>query len=250
MRRKREHRASRAGEPSPAPVVLAADRFAAADLALLGAVTALVVATPLVTSESTVHEGTAAPLHLLWALLLFAWAALLVLRPDPQIKWDWTSLAAAALIGWHTLSGIVATYTASGRQALNMTWQMLCYGVAAFLLRQLLKTPGQCRALAAIMIAVAALLAVQGYYEYFISKPAALAAFQADPEKAYQELGINTPTQQEHFRWRVESKEPMATFALANSLALIAIPGSAFFNHVVGDAEIDEVTFARNAFTI
>ncbi|MCI0360617.1 MAG: O-antigen ligase family protein, partial [Planctomycetaceae bacterium] len=202
----------------------AADRFAGYDNLLLAAVTCLLVVTPLIPSEATVHEGIAAPLNLLWTLALIAWAALLVLRPDPQVKFGWTELAAAALVGWHTLSGVAAVYAANGRQALNMTWQMLSYATAAFLLRQLLRTPAQCRALVVVMIALASLEAVQGYYEYFISKPAALVQFHKNPEQAYQELGAVTQSQREHLRWRIENIEPIVTFALTNSLAGLLAP--------------------------
>src|SRR4030095_167888 len=182
MRRKREARASQmVDRPIPRRGQSAAGRFALYDHALLAVVTALVVATPLVPSEATVHEGSAAPLNLLWMLALFAWAALLVLRSDPQVKFGWTGAAAATLVGWHTLSGMIAAYSANGRHGPNMTWQMASYGVAAFMLRQLLRTPAQCRALVAVMIAVASLEAAQGYYEYFIGKPAASAAFKAAP---------------------------------------------------------------------
>ncbi len=220
MRRKREALTKHTRPLDERPT----DGFVLFDNLLLAAVTALLVATPLVPSEAAVYEGSAAPLNLLWMLACFAWAALLVFRPDREVKFGWTGIAAAALVGWHTLSGIVAIYAANGRQALNMTWQMASYALAAFLLRQLLRTPAQCRALVAVMIAIATLEAVQGYYEYFISKPAALAAFQADPDQAYQQLGLTTSSQQEHFRWRVESKEPMATFALANSLGGLLAP--------------------------
>src|SRR4029453_13890463 len=220
MRRKRE---------APALVAhkargTATDRFTRYDNLLMAAVTCLLVLTPLVPSEATVHEGIAAPLNLLWTLALIAWASLLVLRPDPDVKSGWTVLAAAALVGWHTLSGLVAIHSAIGRQALNMTWQMVSYAIAAFLLRQLLRTPAQCRALVVVMIALASLEAVQGTYEYFVSKPAALAQFHKNPEQTYQELGAVTATQRDHLRWRIESIEPLATFALTNSLAGLLAP--------------------------
>jgi O-Antigen ligase len=220
MRRKREAHA----RPASQPHETAADRFVRYDDLLLAAVTCLLVVTPLVPSEATVHEGTAAPLNLLWLLALFAWAALLALRPNPQVKFGWTGACAAAFVGWHTLSGIVAIYSANGRQAFNMTWQMLSYAIAAFLLRQLLRTPAHCRALIVVMIAVASLEAVQGYYEYFISKPAVIAEFHKNPEQTYQELGTVTQSQREHLRWRIENTEPMATFALTNSLAGLLAP--------------------------
>jgi tetratricopeptide (TPR) repeat protein len=220
MRRKREAPAKPDRRPQPP----AADSYQRLDDWLLGGVVALLVATPLVPSESTVHEGSAAALNLLWMLVLFAWAALVVLRPDPQIKFGWTGVAAAALVGWHTLSALTAGMAGNGRQALNMLWQMICYACAAFLLRQLLKSPAQCRALVAILIAVAALESAQGYYEYFVSKPALLAEFEKNPEKAYAEQGVTTQSQREHLRWRIESVEPLGTFALANSLAGLLAP--------------------------
>jgi len=220
MRRKREAPALVAHKAR----VTATDRFARYDNLLLAAVTCLLVLTPLVPSEATVYEGIAAPLNLLWTLALIAWTSLLVLRPDPEVKFGWTAIAAAALVGWHALSGLVAIQSANGRQALNMTWQMLSYAIAAFLLRQLLRTPVQCRALVVVMIALASLEAVQGTYEYFVSKPAALVQFHKNPEQTYQELGAVTATQREHLRWRIESIEPMATFALTNSLAGLLAP--------------------------
>ena len=220
MRRKREASA----QPDRRPQQSLAETYERLDQWLLAGVVALLVATPLVPSESTVHEGSAATLNLLWMLALFAWAALVVLRPNPQIKFGWTGVAAAALVGWHTLSALTAGLSGNGRQALNMLWQMIAYAAAAFLLRQLVKTPAQCRALVAILIAVAALEAAQGYYEYFISKPTTLAEFQKNPDQVYQELGAASASQREHLRWRIESVEPLGTFALANSLAGMLAP--------------------------
>src|SRR5262245_43818602 len=109
MRRKREAPASIGHNVRET----ATERFARYDNLLLGAITCLLVLTPLLPSEATVHEGIEAPLNLLWTFVLIAWAALLVLRPNPQIKFGWTAIAAAAFVGWHTLSGIVAVFTAN-----------------------------------------------------------------------------------------------------------------------------------------
>ncbi len=215
MRRKRD------AQPDPAA---ASDRFAWVDASLLAAVTALCVATPLVPSEATVRDGVNGPLVLLWLLVLVAWAAGQALRPKSKIIFGWTGVTAAALIGWHTLSGLVAGMQGNGRQALNVIWQFIAYGVAAFLLRQLLRSPLQCRALVTVMIALAASQATHGYYQYFVTQPADRAHFEANPEAAYREHGLTTDAQKQQLRWRIESVEPLATFGLTNSLAGLLAP--------------------------
>jgi hypothetical protein len=215
MRRKRD---SQADPPA------ASERFAWLDASLLAAVTALGVATPLIPSEATVRDGVNGPLVLLWLLVLCAWAAGQALRPNPKILFGWTGTLAAALIGWHTLAGLVAGMQGNGRQALNVIWQFIAYGVAAFLLRQLLRSPFQCRAFVVVMIALAAAQATHGYYQYFVTQPANRAHFEANPEAAYREHGLTTDAQKQQLRWRVESVEPLATFGLTNSLAGLLAP--------------------------
>ena len=214
-------------EPAPKSVAdlpATADRSDVASGLLLAGATALLVATPLIPSESTIHEGTGAPLNMLWLLLLFAWAALLVLRPGDRITFGWTGICAAALIGWHSLSALTAGLAGNGRQALNMLWQFAAYGVAALLFRQLLRSPQAQRAIVAVMIGLASLQATQGFYQYFVSQPQMLAEFAANPQSAYEEAAAVTEAQRQQLRWRLESKEPLGTFALTNSLAGLLAP--------------------------
>jgi hypothetical protein len=86
---------------------------------LLAAVVALLVAVPLIPSESAVAYGTTAPLCLLWMLLLVGWSLLNLLRPDPSVRFGWTGVTAVALIGWHTLSALTAGMQGNARQALD-----------------------------------------------------------------------------------------------------------------------------------
>lgn len=209
----------------------APDRFGLLDAGLLAAAAALCVATPLIPSEATVRDGVAGPLNLLWLLVLLAWAAGQALRPavlrtetQSQIIFGWTGAAAAAFIGWHTLSGLTAGLQGNGRQALNVLWQFIAYGIAAFLLRQLLRSSVQCRALVVVMIALAATQATHGYYQYFVTQPADRARFESNPEAFYNEHSLVTEAQREQLRWRVESVEPLATFGLTNSLAGLIAP--------------------------
>ncbi|MEX2173706.1 MAG: O-antigen ligase family protein [Pirellulaceae bacterium] len=220
MRAKRENKSKPAERTRDEP----RNRFATADGWLLAGVTCLAVITPLVPSEGTVQEGTAAPLHLLWLLALFAWATALSLRGDRKIQFGWTGVALAALVGLHTLSALAVGLQGNGRQALNLLWQFVSYGIAAFLLRQLLTTPAQCRALVAVLIGLAVCLAVVGYYEYFVSRPAERLAFERNPADFYSQLGIRSDAEKQQLRWRIESVEPLTTFALTNSLAGFLVP--------------------------
>ena len=177
-------RATRQDQPKSATSAsLPADRAARLDSLLLAGVTALLVATPLIPSESTVTFGTAAPLNLLWVLLLVGWTLAALLRPDPQLKFGWTGVAAVALIGWHTLAALTTGLDGNGRQALNMLWQWISYGLAALLLRQLLRSATECRAIVVVMIALAAAESAHAGYEYFVSKPAQIADFRQDEEE-------------------------------------------------------------------
>jgi O-antigen ligase len=191
---------------------------------VLAVVVGLFVVTPLIPSEATVHEGAGAALHLLWTLALLGWTGLLVLRPGTQIVFGWTGVAAAVLIGLCVTSALAVGLSGNGRQALNMLWQWISYGVGAFLLRQLLTSAVQCRALMVIMAALAVVESAAAHHEYFVTGPAQRAAFQADPEAMYRQQGLTTEPHREQFRWRIESVEPLGTFGLTNSLAGLLAP--------------------------
>ncbi|MDX1945337.1 MAG: O-antigen ligase family protein [Pirellulaceae bacterium] len=220
-------RASRHKKPPAertASALAVPDRSRRLDDWLLAGATALIVATPLVPSEATIPFGAAAPLHLLWVLLLIGWLLAGLLRPEPRIRLGWTALAAAALIGWHTLAALTAGLEGHGRHALNSLWQWIGYGLAGLLLLQLLRGAADCRALVAVLISLAAAEAAHGGYEYFVSQPAQLAEFERDPPAAFRAAGVTSEVQQQQFRWRLEAKEPLGTFALTNSLAGLIAP--------------------------
>jgi tetratricopeptide (TPR) repeat protein len=212
---------SAAGRQEPSAV---AAKQPLIDGLLVTGTTCLLVATPLVPSESMVSEGTAAPLCLLWLLFAAAVAVHLLLSPGASVLVGWTGIAALAFVAWHTASGLVAGLAGNGRQALNVTWQVICYALAALLVRHLFRTGEQARGLAVVFVALAAALSVQSLHEYFISKPGDLAAFNADPEAVYQSLGVSSDAEKQMLRWRIESVEPLATFALTNSLAGFLAP--------------------------
>src|SRR4051812_3681877 len=189
---------------------------------LLAAVVALLVATPILPSEAAAHDGTHATLAMLWCLPLVGWSLAAIGELVPPLRWNWTLLAAAALIGLHSLSAIVMGSQGGMRPALNMLWVWVSYGIAAFLLFQLARTPAQGRAVVALMAALGVALSTHACYQYFVSQPALQKAYRADPDRFLEESGYSTDPsspERKHFEDRVFSREPLSTFSLTNSLA-------------------------------
>jgi len=212
-RRERHHRA----EPTDWPTLIRAG--------VLGGAIALVISSVLVFSEAAIPKGSYASIAMGWCVLLMLWSLAAWLDPQPVLRWGWTELAAAPLIGWHSLAAIAALGHTNGRQALNSMWLFIGYGLTAFLLRQTLRTAVQVRALVASMIWLALLLATFGYYQYFISMPAQRRAYEANPEQTLRDSEQATdPDSRRKFENRLYSREPLATFALTNSLAGVLAP--------------------------
>jgi len=194
---------------------------------VLGGGVALLVIGAMLPSESAISEGTYAPLAAGWCLLLVVWAAAMWLDDEPVVFIGWTEAAGAALIGWHSLAALLSLGHTNGRHALNAHWLIVGYGLTAFLFRQTVRTAEQARSLVAAMLWLATLLASLGLYQYFYAMPRLRHDFDRDPIKYLEDNGIPTAedsSQRKHFEDRVRSKEPLATFALTNSLAGLLAP--------------------------
>ncbi len=189
---------------------------------LLGGVVALFVATLMIPSEAVATEGTHAALNMFWCLLLVAWGLRALLRPGVYLRIGLTGMAATALIGLHSLSAVVMSWGLNSRPALGVLWVWVSYGIGAFLLRQWVRTGTQVRAIIAVMISLGICLAMQGYFQFFVTQPAMRAAYERSPEAICQQNGINPDPgsiERQMFENRLRSVEPLATFALTNSLA-------------------------------
>ncbi len=113
------------------------------------------------------------------------------------------------------------------RATINMAWQWAGFGALFFLGRHVLREPAAVRAVCAVMIALAVGLSALAYYQYFYSLPAMRAEFARNPEAMLRDAGVDpTPGSPERklFEDRLNSTEPLATFALANSLAGLLAP--------------------------
>ncbi len=194
---------------------------------LLGAMTALLVARPLFPSESAAMEGDGLPVVMLWIAILLFWTLGAIGQREVPIRFGWTDVAVLLLIGLHTLAGVVAAARASPRPAVNMLWEWIGMGLAFFLARQFVVTPREVRAVLVVMIALAVGLSGYGLYQYFYEMPQTRAEYAADPDAKIRDAGLRiepgSPLQ-ELFEARLQSTEPIATFALTNSLAGYLVP--------------------------
>ncbi len=193
---------------------------------LWGAV-ALVVAAPLVPCESAATLGSHVIIAMGWLLVLATWAAGSLLSAHPRLHLGPAGMVVIAFVLVHSISAIVMGNEGHARPALNMLWQYVGYGVSFLVLRQVARGEVAVRAVCSALIGLAFGLATLGFYQYFISMPADVAAFEKDPDEALRRAGINAPEgspERRQFTDRVRSTEPTATFALANSLAGFLTP--------------------------
>ena len=191
-------------------------------------VAAVAVALPLIPSEA-VATGSTILIDLAIFCGLAVWAVSRVLAGQRHSRLDGSSVD--MLLGlffvWFAGSAARMIDMAHGRPAINVTWAWLGGGGLWFLARQSLRAPQTLRAMAAVLCAVAAGLASYSFYQCGYQMPRDRAAFRRDPEAVLREAGIVAPEGspiREQFRNRVESREPIATFALTNSLAGYLLP--------------------------
>jgi O-antigen ligase len=194
---------------------------------VLGGSVALLVITTLIPSESAISDGTYAPIVAGWCALLVLWFAAAWLAGQATFVLGWTEIAGAALVGWHSLAALAWLGHTNGRQTLNALWLVIGYGITALVLRQCLRSAVHVRGLFAVMIWLATLLASFGLYQYGYSMPKLRKEYEANPDKFLVESGYSTEKespQRTLLENRLRSVEPLATFALTNSLAGFLAP--------------------------
>ena len=131
------------------------------------------------------------------------------------------------LVGWHTVAALWAVGHGTPRPAINMLWEWVAMGLCFLLARQFIATAREARAVAAVMIGLAVALAGYGLYQYAYELPNTRAQYQANPDRAMRDAGLWFPPgspERGLFESRLSNKEPLATFALTNSLAAFLTP--------------------------
>lgn len=188
---------------------------------------AVLVATPLVPSEGTSELGVGA-IWVMAALILSAgWILTVLLRRRNDFRYGAIDVLAFVLFALVALSALVMARHGSARATINMAWQWIGFGALFFLGRQLLREPAAVRAICAVMMGLSVCLSALAYYQYFYSLPATRADFARNPEAMLRDAGLDsTPGSPERklFEDRLNSTEPLATFALSNSLAGLLAP--------------------------
>lgn len=187
----------------------------------LAAVVALFVARPLSPSESA-GFGDGLPFVLLWLLLATGWAGACAFRPG--LLGPFTAVDAAVVLGaaWYGLAGIVNIGWGQPRAVINSIWDWLGIVAGFLLLRQLLRNGREARAIMVAGLGLAVGLSLFGLYQYFYEFPNIRVRFLRDPEGMLAQAGVYLERGSREwtlFVSRLRSTEPLATFALTNSLA-------------------------------
>jgi cytochrome c-type biogenesis protein CcmH/NrfG len=188
---------------------------------------ALWVARPLFPSESAAQYGDGLSMVMLWIALGIFWLLGAIGRPRFTLRFGWTDAAVLLLLGWHTVAALWATRHGTPRPAVNMLWEWIGLGLGFLLARQFIVTSREARAVAAVMVALAVAVAGYGLYQYVYEMPETRARYAADPDRAMRDAGLWYPSgspDRERFEIRLQNREPIATFALTNSLAAFLAP--------------------------
>jgi len=194
---------------------------------LLIAAAALLVGRPLLPSEAMPSRGDQLPWNMLWIVLAATWLIGHLRRGRFTLRFGMADLALLIMIAWTAISGCFAVEHAAPRAAINATWQWVVVGLAFFLLRQLIHTRGEARALVVAMVALCVVESATGLHQYAISFPAMRRQYAEDPESMLREAGqplAPGSAERQRFENRLMSREPLGTFALANSLAGLLVP--------------------------
>ena len=151
---------------------------------LLGGMTALFVARPLFPSEAAATYGDGLPVVMLWIALGVFWLLGAIGQRQFQLRFGWTDAAVLLLVMWHTVAALWAVAEGTPRPAMNMLWEWVGLGLCFFLARQLIATPREGRAVAAVMVALAVAVSGYGLYQCTYEFPATRAIYKANPERA------------------------------------------------------------------
>lgn len=183
---------------------------------------ALCVSRPLWASEGAAAYGDGLPVVMLWIVLVIVWLLGAIGRREITLRFGWIDLAVLLLVVFHSISAAWGAMHANPRPAANVLWEWVGLGLSYFCARQWIADRREARAVLVAMLALAVTLSAYGLYQRFYELGQTRAVYAADPDAALRAAGVwfapGSP-QREVFESRLRCNEPMATFALTNSLA-------------------------------
>lgn len=189
----------------------------------LAAIAGLLVITQFIPCDSSsVQDGTSVLLVMAWLLLLAGVAIAGWWQASRPVRLGWDEAATVAFLALIALGAVANIGDNHARPLLNVTWQWIGFVASFLVVRHVLRGDGEQRALVALLVALAVGLAVFGFYQYGYSMPRDRDLYRQDPDRMLQEIGIVAPPDspvRKQFEDRLASTEPIATFALTNSLA-------------------------------
>lgn len=159
----------------------------------------------------------------LWVIFAtLGFAAVRLKRAEFQFRF---TIADASVILLVLLVAISTGRALDHRPATNMAWEWVTMGLAYLVLRQIPRDTNQSIGLLWSSVVIVAALAGYGIFQATVEFPAIRDAYNANPEQTLLSLGINPESSsRKAFEDRLlGSNEPMATFALANSLAGVLV---------------------------
>jgi putative inorganic carbon (HCO3(-)) transporter len=194
---------------------------------LLGLVTALIIARPLVLGED---PGLLAPqsgtsnlvLSLLWLVALAGWAAWRAWSQQRDRRGGVLELGLLAVAACAFVSAAVAA--AYKHPAWLIAWEWVVLLAVFVLVRQLARTPAENHGLLAAVLASAVSIAAYAVYQYTVELPA-LRSTLADPNQLREAMAREhifldaDDSYLQNFRRRVEQDNAFGTFAHPNTFA-------------------------------
>ncbi len=190
----------------------------------LGLAAALIVARAYWPAEFRSEEDSGG--GLLWALLMLAVAFMGVasqwLGGGLRVRRSWADVGVIALVALVALS---ASHAAERRIAINLAWEWVGVGIAYLAIRNLPRGRAESQVLVGAFLATAVALSLYGRYQVDREHPQLREKYQQNARAILAQAGMDPdlkPDDPERIRLEdrlLGSREPNATFALANTLA-------------------------------
>lgn len=190
---------------------------------LLGMLTALIVAGVLLPADSiAAPDGAGLPLVALTLLLAVVYCGLAVAGRLQALRFGIVEWAVVVLVACIAIAAVLSMRYGA-RPAVNMAWQWIGLGAGFLMIRQLVRTAAECRAIVAVMLTLCILQAVYAGWQLGFELPREREDYAKkkalDPNTPVPGLGYVSATVREEFEARVGNFEPQGSFAMTNSLA-------------------------------